>query len=309
MSAYIINLVGKWRVGCHTGYSGCVAKVVEESIKAGMYSTQFFMGNPKSFNRSICSDDSIKHARAMLKRFPMDVFTHFPYIANLNGSKNSLAWNGDSVQDGKTRAMLRSLELELDAVAQLSTDSHRGGVVIHPGNYTDRAVGCAKIAETINMIDFSHPRSRLILENSAGQGTSLATTFEEIRSVLYGLTEEVEKHVGVCVDTAHIYGYGLYDLSNVEQVRKMFKDFDEVIGLGKLSLIHLNDSAVPLGCKKDRHAAIGTGLIWSDNLESLGVLLDFAASNNIPVILETTKSDVAVVGYLAAKYGVDPGFL
>src|SRR3989344_1030365 len=94
--------VQKWEVGAHTVFSGKICDSLWTSINYGMYATQFFMGNPRGFDRTQISSDDINECKKILKRFPLYIFTHFPYIANLAGSKNTLAWNGDKSQDGKT---------------------------------------------------------------------------------------------------------------------------------------------------------------------------------------------------------------
>ena len=129
-----------------------------------------------------------------------------------------------------------------------------------------------------------------IIEFSAGQGTSLATTLEELHNI-YTLISN-KSHVGICLDTAHLFGYGDYNLSKSSQVERLFDDFHKLFGLDKLKLIHLNDSLVPLGSKKDRHALIGTGYIWGESMESLIVLFALCKKANIPIILETDKDDV-----------------
>ena len=106
-------------------------------------------------------------------------------------------------------------------------------------------------------------------------------------SVLSSLEDNQREHVGVCVDTAHIWGQGDYDLRQPEEVVRMFSDFDNIIGLNNFKLLHLNDSKVLMGSKKDRHEDIGVGEIWGDSYDSLRVLLDMCENNGIPIILET----------------------
>lgn len=282
----------KWKCGCHTQYQGNISDTLKVSVNYGMYATQFFLGNPQSFNRSKVSEDDLKKCSKILKEYPMDVFSHFPYLANLAGSVDSLAWNGDEKQDGKTKALLKSLEYELGVLASIGK-----GVVIHPGNYKDRKVGLETIAKSINKIDFPKG-SKLLLENSAGKGVSLATTFEELSNILDGVSESRKKHVGVCVDTCHIFDYGEYDLRDTEEVDRMFDEFDNEIGLQKLTLIHLNDSVHGLKSKRDQHACLGTGHIWEDNMEALRYFMDKTKEIDVPVVLETHGMDMITLGCL-----------
>ena len=275
----------EFTLGSHISWNKTFYKTLVQAIKQGMHALQCFMGSPKSFKRCIIADSDIKKSLQLLDRFPCHVFTHAPYLYNLAGSKNILAWNGNSIQDEKMNRVLRSLEYELTILSNFPDN----GVIVHPGNHINRGDGINAIAQSINKIKFS-PNSQLLLENSAGQGTSLATTLEELHSIYTLVTDK--SHVGICLDTAHLFGYGDYNLSKSSEVERLFDDFHKLFGLDKLKLIHLNDSLVPLGSKKDRHALIGTGYIWGESMESLIVLFALCKKANIPIILETDEDDV-----------------
>jgi deoxyribonuclease-4 len=290
---HIYNI--RWDVGAHTAFEKRVCDTLWTSINYGMYTTQFFMGNPQNFDRAKISAEDLSSCKKILERYPTNVFTHFPYIANLAGSKKTLAWDGNPLQDYKTTHILRSLEYELGIIAQLG--SKKNGVVIHPGNFPDRQKGLETISKSINKINF-FPGSKLILENSAGGGTSLATTFLEIKEIINHIDDRRKEHIGVCIDTCHIYAYGDYDLSEVKEVKRMFSDFDKIIGIDKLSLIHLNDSETPIKSRVDRHACIGAGHIWKKNFSSLVYLLDQAQEYGIPIVLETHGLDMITLACL-----------
>jgi deoxyribonuclease-4 len=282
--------------GAHIGFGGTVREAIEEGSKLRMHAIQIFMGNPKSFSRSRITERDILASREACVEKRMNLFTHFPYVANLAGSKDILAWSGNAEQDAKTNKVLTSLEYELGVVARASgsssTPALKNGVVIHPGNHTEKEDGLRAIGESINRITFA-PNSTLILENSAGGGTALATTFDEIATIIAHVAPEKRGHVKVCLDTAHIFGYGEYDLRKSTEVDRMFEEFDAKIGIGYFHLLHLNDSEVPLKSRKDRHACLCTGFIWKENDEALWYLLGKCASLSVPVILETHVSDMA----------------
>lgn len=286
----------KWEVGAHTQFSKNIYNTLKQSIFYSMNVTQFFMGNPKSFTRHRATQKDIDVCKLLLNRYPMHVFSHFPYVANFVGSVKHLAWDGDAEQDAKTSIIINELEYELSVLSNFS--GKRNGVVIHPGNYKDRSKGLATIAKSLNKINFTEG-STVLLENAAGKGCSLCTTFEEIKEVYDQILPEKQKHIGVCVDTAHICGVGEYDLSNCSEVIRMFKEFDDILGLEKFTLLHLNDSHIPLGGKDDRHALLGTGHIWNNSFESLVLLLDMCKENGIPVMLETHGLDMLVLGALS----------
>lgn len=281
-----------WDVGAHTSFAGKICDTLWTSINYGMYATQFFLGNPYSYNRADISAWDLDQCQKIRKKYPLKIFSHFPYIANLAGSTKILAWSGNSTQDSKTTSVLKSLEYELSVLGQLD-----GGVVIHPGNYKDRQTGLKTIAKSINKINFS-PQSKLILENSAGQGDSLATTFQEIKTIIDGIEPKKRKHIGVCIDTCHLYTYGDYDLSDCDQIDKMFLDFDDILGSDRFTLLHLNDSQACMKKCVDRHACLGTGCIWEKNFDSLIHLLNICQQRDIPIILETHGMDMITLAIL-----------
>ena len=209
-----------------------------------------------------------------------------------------MAWNGDADQDNKTLNVIKSLEYELNIVSNFNIKGN--GVILHPGNHIDRHKGLLTIAKSISMINFDE-NAKLLLENTAGQGTSLATTFKELKTIYDNVIPEKQKYIGICVDTAHIFGYGEYDISKVSEVERMFTEFTDLFDISMLKLIHLNDSKVPLKSRKDRHELIGEGLIWGKNMDSLFYLLEYCKVNNIPLVLETNPSDMQKFFNLSKK--------
>jgi len=287
----------KWDIGAHTAFEKRICDTLWTSINYGMYVTQFFMGSPQGYNRAKISQEDILECKKILAKYPMHVFTHFPYLGSLSGSKDILAWNGDSEQDAKTSHIVESLEYELGIIGNFSSTETKSGVVIHPGFATNRQQGLLAVAKSINKIRFKKGM-KLILENSAGQGTSLATTFEELKTIIDNVDDDKKEFVGVCIDTCHIYAYGTYDLSRIDEMERMFTDFDELIGLHKLSLIHLNDSEKLPKSRVDRHACLGTGYIWKNGFESLIYLLDRCKGLKVPLLLETHGIDMVTLACL-----------
>lgn len=290
----------EWEIGSHMSFSKCICPTIAQAIHHGMQSTQFFMGNPKSaWNRQQISEQDIADTKILLARFPMNIFSHYPYCANLAGQakKDGLAWNGNSEVDGKLRGAIKSIEYELSILSQLCHFGRRTGVVIHPGSYPDRKLGHEAVAKTLNNIKFAE-NSILLLENCAGEGNKLCRTFAEIRSIFNLLDENIKPHVKVCVDTAHIWGQGDYDLQTIEGIDSMFDDFKNILGIDNFYLLHLNDSEVPFGAKKDIHACIGAGYIWKNGVDSLVHLLNKCQMYSIPMVLETTPGDMITISQL-----------
>ena len=282
----IMDLNG-YQLGSHLSFHVSISHTVNFAISQGLYSVQFFLGSPKSYKRRVVTSEDIKQTKNLINRFPTNIYSHFPYISNLAGSKNILAWDGDKQQDWKTTQVLKGLEYELEVLSNFKNN----GVVIHPGCHKNRVLGLKNISKTINKIDFT-PNSTLLLENCAGEGSKLATTFDELKLIIDGVEKNKKEHIGVCIDTQHLFAYGEYDIRQKEEIDRMFTDFDKKIGLKRFKLLHLNDSCVEKGKKVDRHANIGEGYIWGESTDSLLFLLDKCRDNNIPMVTETERIDV-----------------
>jgi apurinic endonuclease APN1 len=287
----VINM--DWIVGSHVGWTGTFLPSVQKADGV-LKAIQLFYGNPiKAYERAQHNLQDLKNARDYVRMSGCHVISHFPYAANFAGSVKELAWTEKS-DDSKMLKLLESLSYELSVLARLKTDTNVSGVVIHPGSFKKNKEGLDAVVTSINNVDFKK-KSKLILENSAGSGTTLCSTFEEISYILKNIKDDKKPHVGVCIDTAHIHGVGKYNLSKVEDVQRMFDDFDTIIGAENLCIVHLNDSKVKLGSRVDRHAEIGTGYIWGNSVDSLVYLLNELKRRNVPAILETCVSDIYTI--------------
>lgn len=280
-----------WMLGAHMPLENTLFQTLKNGHDSGMKSIQFFLGNYLSYNKKKFTDTDHKKSLDFINRYPMNIFIHSSYIYNLCGTKDCLAWNGGD--DEKILKAIAGIEQELRCIANFKVN----GVVIHPGCYKNRQLGLETIAKSINKINFPEG-SKLLLENCACEGDKLCGDFKEIKTVYDLVDRDKQKHIGVCIDTAHIWGAGLYDLTKIKQVEKMFNDFDNIIGLDKFNLLHLNDSKVDIKSRKDRHELIGEGKIWKDDISSLIVLLNLCDKYNIPIILETHHSDMNTIYHL-----------
>jgi deoxyribonuclease-4 len=163
-------------------------------------------------------------------------------------------------------------------------------LVSHPGNFMDeRAGGIARNADAITEgLERAPGRVRLLLETTAGQGTVLGSTFEELAELIARIPEPTRSRVGVCVDTAHIFAAG-YDI--VADYDDVWAQFADTLGYARLGMMHLNDSKVPLGSRKDRHELIGEGAIGPDAFRR--VMTDDRLST-VPKVIETPKIEPEV---------------
>ena len=201
------------------------------------------------------------------------LFVHMPYLPNLASRDRDLY--------GKS----------LDA---LQTDLRRSFclgapyLIIHVGHRAslseDEAIG--RIADGINEA-FQGVKNPvvLLLENTAGQGTEVGHTFSQLRKIIHRVDEK--GRMGVCLDTAHTFAAG-YDLSSPEGLEKTLAEFHEEIGLGRLYLVHLNDTRSPLGGRIDRHWHIGEGNI---GLEGFRNIVNHPLLVRLPGIMETPRKD------------------
>lgn len=286
MSSSIVLSRFGYEIGAHIPFQKTISNTIKLAISLGMYTFQIFLGSPQSFQRTKLDNKDIEKGLEILNRFPTSIFVHAPYVLNLAGSKDILAWNGDDEQDRKTLQAIKTIETDLNQVALFGK-----GVVLHPGTYKDKKKGCEAIAKSISKIDF-HDNANLILENMAGQGTVIGSVLEELRDIRNMVEENKRKYITFCIDTAHIWGKGLYNLSKKEDIDKMFEDIQKILGWENVSLFHLNDSMVKCGSCVDRHELLGDGEIWKNNRDILHYLLERLKSKNIPCVMETDPSDM-----------------
>jgi deoxyribonuclease-4 len=162
-------------------------------------------------------------------------------------------------------------------------------LVSHPGNFMDdRASGLDRNAEAIGIgLERAPGNTMLLLEMTAGAGTVLGSSFEEMAQLIDTIPHPYRKRVGVCVDTAHIFAAG-YDIVN--DYDGVWGRFDDVLGRRRLRMMHLNDSKVPLGSRKDRHELIGEGAIGEAVFRRI---MNDPLLAGIGKIIETPKLDDA----------------
>jgi deoxyribonuclease-4 len=274
-----------------------LTNTIKDGLLMGMYSIQICLGPMQSYNRSTIIKKDILTTQKLQERYGINIYSHTPYIHNLVGSSKIPAWSGNKDQDTKTLRSIKSLEYELGIISNFNKGKYKSGIVIHPGNlyksHEDEKIlqkGIEKIAETINKIKFPE-HSMLLLENSSGEKNKIAKDIDELKKI-YELVK-CKKNVGICIDTCHAFGSGLYNFGKVSDIDNFLKEFDSKLGLDKLKLVHLNDSNEKFGSKKDRHQLIGQGYIWKNKLDVLSYFLD--KTSNIPCVLETSPSDYSVI--------------
>jgi deoxyribonuclease IV len=264
-------------LGAHVSTSGGVASAFPRAAAIGATAIQIFTKVASQWREPAIPDEERTEFRRLRESSGIvHTNAHDSYLINL-ASPDPMLW---------TRSLV-SFTSELRRCEALGLDA----LVSHPGNYIDdRDEGLARNAAAIGIALGTIPgRTRLLMEMTAGTGTALCRTFEEMAMLLSLIPAEVRHRVGVCVDTCHLFAAG-YDI--VGDYDGVWARFDDVIGLELLGMLHLNDSKMPLGSRRDRHELIGKGCIGIGAFQR--VMTDPRLSG-IPQVIETPKLDNATV--------------
>ncbi len=262
------------RFGFHISIAGGFSKVVERATARGCDTIQFFSRNPRGWKYSPLNETEVKAFRSSIQSSTLSpVFLHMPYLPNVASFKSKFY-----------KRSIQSIAADLQRAEQLGAQY----LIIHIGHRMESSEDEA-IEAVSQGIDQAFEEVKnditLLLENTAGQGTEIGYTFDQIKRIL----EKVNDHqrMGVCLDTAHSFEAG-YDLSNKDGIERTLEAFDQSIGLRRLHLLHLNDSKTPLGSRKDRHWHIGEGYI---GLEGFRSLVNHPLLRVLPGIMETPRKD------------------
>jgi deoxyribonuclease IV len=266
--------------------AGGLPRAVERAVAHRCEALQIFAKNASQWRGRVLPREEIRAFRKAVKAAGIrPVVSHASYLINLASTNPALrSQSMDAMGDELDRA---------EALGLL-------GVVLHPGCYTEgsEADGLELIASAL--LDLLRERRRgktmVLLEHTAGQGTALGATFEQLASIVGKMNDH--RRVGVCLDTCHLLASG-YDIATPEGYANTFKQFGRLIGFDRLQAFHLNDSKKPLGSRVDRHEHIGRGCI---GLEAFRRLVNDRRFRGLPMLLETPKAEGKAKGAIA----VDP---
>jgi deoxyribonuclease IV len=233
-------------LGAHVSIAGGTHNAPARAATIGATAMQIFTKMANRWAERACEDDECASFRAALAGAGLrEMSAHDSYLINLASPDPIL----------RARS-LDSFVAELWRCEALGLDY----LVSHPGNYIDdRASGVARNAESIGIALEQVPGSTMVLmETTAGSGTAIGASFEEMAELIELIPKSQRKRVGVCIDTAHIFAAG-YDI--VTDYDGVMARFEDVLGLKRLRMMHLNDSKAPLGSRRDRHELIAEGAI------------------------------------------------
>ena len=264
-------------LGAHQSIAGGLHLAFDRNDKVGGECLQIFTANQRQWRAPTLQDLTIALFREQwLRHQPMPVASHASYLINL------AALPGE-----KTQRSLTAFIEELERCKKLGIRF----VVIHPGRHGGAGIEQG-LAAVVSNLDCVLERSgvldtdlRVLLETTAGQGTSLGSTFAELGWLLQ--QSHYPEHLGICVDTCHIFAAG-YDLTTQAAYEQTFYQLERDIGCRHIHWFHCNDSKKSCGSKVDRHEHIGQGAI---GLTGFGLLLNDPRFANHPMTLETPKSD------------------
>ena len=259
-------------IGAHVSSSGGVENAPLHAKEIGAKAFALFTRNQRQWRSSPLSAKSITLFKERCAEFgfaPEHILPHDSYLINL----------GNPDAEGLTKSREAFL-YEMHRCEQLGLKL----LNFHPGSHLNKMEpeAClALIADSINWTLAQTEGVTAVIENTAGQGTNLGYTFEQIATII----EQVEdkSRVGVCIDTAHTLASG-YEIRTAEGFTDTFRKFEEVIGFHYLRGIHLNDSKKELSTRVDRHDSVGKGVM---GIELFRMLMQDSRFDNIPIILET----------------------
>lgn len=265
---------GELLTGAHMSIAGGIHLAFERGLRVGCRTLQVFLKSSNQWNaKPLTEDDRRLYAAAQDGSRIAPVLGHISYLINLATPDAALY-----------RRSIDAFIQELERARFLGVPA----VILHPGAHrgSGEVAGILAISAALNLaLDRVPPPVAILLENTAGQGTSIGHSFRQLAAILEGVRDA--GRIGFCLDTCHLFASG-YDISTEPGYRKTLREFDRLIGTRRIRAFHMNDSLKPLGSRVDRHTHIGQGHI---GLEAFRCLVNDRRFAKVPKILETPKGD------------------
>ncbi|MBI2447878.1 MAG: deoxyribonuclease IV [Candidatus Omnitrophica bacterium] len=259
-------------LGSHVSIAGSIYESIDRAVSLGCNTMQIFSRNPRGWQVTGLSSSDVEEFKKRRKEKGISpVIVHIPYIINL-------ASGDDKLYNKSISAYIEDIERAGLLGAEYFC-THLGS---HGGRGDDW--GIKRFTDGLNEVLKNSPQDvTILLENTAGSGSSLGYKFEHLGKIINGVKKNDK--LGVCLDTCHTFTAG-YDFRTEKGLKNLLKEFDSIVGLNRLKLVHLNDSKAKLGSKIDRHEHIGKGEI---GLDALKRFINHPELKDLPYILETPK--------------------
>jgi deoxyribonuclease IV len=256
-------------IGAHVSNAGGLALAVGRGVEHGCQVIQIFNQSPRMWRPTAYGADDFREFRAAIDDSPIEaVLIHAVYLLNCSSEDPDIR-----------RKSLASLIQSLRVGAGIRA----AGVVLHAGSAKTGSVEPAikRAGAVIKEALAESERCPLHLEDTAGAGGTLGRSFAELAGLLKAAGRS--RRLRVCLDSCHLFASG-YDIRTLDGLRQTLDEFDRVVGLGRLGSLHLNDSAVPLGANRDRHALLGEGELGE---EGCARFISEPRFERLPCVLET----------------------
>ncbi|MEC5268365.1 deoxyribonuclease IV [Heyndrickxia coagulans] len=258
------------KIGSHVSMSGkkMLLASSEEAVSYGANTFMIYTGAPQNTRRKKIEDLNIEAGLAHMKEHGIEeIVVHAPYIINIGNTTNPATFE----------LGVRFLQSEIERTEAIGAKQ----IVLHPGAHVGAGPEKAikKIIEGLNEVLVPGQTAQIALETMAGKGSECGRTFEELAEIIDGV--KYNDKLSICFDTCHTHDAG-YDVKN--RFDEVLDEFDRIIGIGRLKVLHINDSKNEAGSHKDRHENIGFGHI---GFEALDYIVHHPALQDIPKILET----------------------
>lgn len=255
------------KIGCHLSSSKGYATMGKEAVRIGANTFQFFTRNPRGGKAKDVNLDDIKEYLKIAKENNISsILAHAPYTLNACSA------------DERLREF--AFEVMKDDISRL--ENIPGSMYnFHPGSHVGQGVEIAVkyISNMLNNILYTEQSTMILLETMSGKGSEVGSSFKEIKEIINNVN--LDSHLGVCIDTCHLFSAG-YDIVN--NLDRVLEEFDMTIGLNRLKAVHLNDSMLLLNSHKDRHAEIGKGEI---GIAAIAKIINHPYLRDLPFYLET----------------------
>ncbi len=265
------------RIGAHVSASGGVANAPLNAQNIAADAFALFVKNQRQWSAKPLSQKDIDEFKSNLNKAnikPEHILAHNSYLVNLgHPDADARAKSFNSFLDEIRRCEALGIEL----------------INFHPGSHLNQISEdeCLElIAQQINNLLKNSSNIKLVIENTAGQGSNLGYKFEHL-AALINMSQDSSR-VGVCIDTCHLFASG-YDIRDDESYAKTMSEFDRIVGYKYLSGMHINDSKCALGSRKDRHDSLGVGMIGK---EAFKFIMNDPKIDEIPLILETINESI-----------------